>query len=247
MCKANLRHIYNGEHSFKFLDFLVFIVKTETKHLLMLNLDEFWNDKTIEQYTYTYYVWLGKCPFCLWDVKEGQVQELEGEGLAICSKCKSKIEVNWMGIGKYQFQADDIEDVIPCYKELLFDDVCDLLKLREYFIFTIGFEDIDEFDNFTNLLIENPDIVKRFRTPSAKTAFLCQADTKTQGFFGFRNLDHLSVILLAVAATPPAVGKEDGRLLSYVKDKDREDYARRFRLYYDEILSNHTFDIDLEE
>jgi hypothetical protein len=205
-----------------------------------LDSKKFWNDETVEQYPYTYYVWLGKCPFCLWSVKEGQVQEPRDKGLAVCPNCESKIQVNWVGIGKnhLDFTSGDVELI---YKEVLFDEVCEKLKSPDYFIFTVGFEDLDETDNYTNILIENPDIVKAFLTPSHNLAFLCQANAKTQNIFGFRNLADTSVMLLAVSVTPPAVGKEDGRVFSYVKNKDREALAQLFRSNYEEILDKHTF------
>lgn len=211
----------------------------------MLDLRKFWNDETVEQYPYTYYVWLGKCPFCLWDVREGEAQELRDKGLAVCPNCESKIQVNWMGIGK-SHQKFIFESKEPVYTEVLFNEVCEKLKSPNYFIFSIGFEDLDETENYSNILIENPDIIKRFYTPLHNMAFLCRADAKTLNILGFRNLAETSVIMLAVSVTPPAVGKEDGRIFSYAKNKDRETLALLFRSNYEEILTKHTFEIDQE-
>jgi hypothetical protein len=203
-------------------------------------LSGFWDRKTVEQYPYTYYVWLGKCPICLWDLERGEIQELDLKGLTICPHCKSRVEVNWMGIGKRILEFIGKKGK-PLFLEILFGEVCEKLKMEDFFIVMFGSTDPDCADNYMSIILEHPEIVKRFFTPSHNLGFFCRSDEETQKLFGFRNLHNQSIILLSIAVRQLSSTDEDCRLFTLVENHNRQKYARFFKEHYDEVMKNCSF------
>jgi hypothetical protein len=149
-----------------------------------LSILDFWDNEKVDMYPYTYYIWLGKCPICLWNLRRGLVQELYKEGLAICPNCKSMVEVKWMGIGKRSLEFTEKKG-IPLFPEVLFGQVCNRLKLKDFFIVIFGSIDPDCADNYMSILLEHPKIVNRFFTPLLKLGFFSILIKKPKSFSDF--------------------------------------------------------------
>lgn len=181
-------------------------------------------------------MWLGKYPFCLSNLREGEVLELEKEGLAMCPNCKARVQVNWMGVGKIRLEYA-IEKGDFYFSETLFTDVCEKLKTKENFILIIGEENLDISDSYMNKLNEEPYLGKIFITPSYKIGFLCSYNEETSRSFGIINLKEESIILLAVAVK----GFENKRI-SLALNSDRPKYASFFRTNYDHVMTKYTFE-----
>lgn len=178
-----------------------------------------WTEKNKRDYEFTYYVFLGKCPFCHEDVDEKTIQNLDNN-LVICPFCKSKIPVKWFGGGQVlleNFYTDDRR-----FKEISFDNMLEKLHSDRYFIVNTQGTD-DDLDHLFNLLRENRRNLRAFHTPDGNAGFILKKNQQTFQFGGtYETWDTLLIMSYAEPFT---------RLETSITHTQRKEKVQYFRVY----------------
>lgn len=149
----------------------------KTPKFYIIEHDKHWTEKNKRDYEFTYFVSLGKCPFCHKDLDENSIRLLNPDSdLALCPFCKSKILVRWFGGGKAllnNFYTDDRR-----FKEISFENMMEKLNSDRYFIVNTQGGD-DDLDHLFNRIRESRKFLRVFYTPDGNIGFIVKKNRQT--------------------------------------------------------------------
>lgn len=146
-----------------------------------------WSVKDIKDYEYTYNVWLRKCPFCGTDVNKETIlnpSDDNGDFMGTCPHCKSRIGVNWFGMGNWLLKEIQKPKRRGDYrfKEIMYSKFFKNLESPNFFM--LYFDGVDDFmDTYQTILGQNDHLARICYFPDGDRAFLVNKNSQSKDIF----------------------------------------------------------------